>query len=547
MDYLSMLLMSLFVTISLIPILVRLALKFQLVDIPDARKVHATPIPRCGGIAISLGACIPIIIIGRYTEGFIGAYLAGVGVLFLIGILDDRWGLDYRIKFAGQILAAAIVAHYGRVRVLSVGCLLPESISLSGWASILITVVVIVGVTNAINLSDGLDGLAGGLCMMIFCCIGYLAYLVEDVIIVLTSLSLAGAIFGFLRFNTFPATLFMGDTGSMFLGFSIATLSLAITQGATPYSPLLPLFIVGFPVIDTVVVMAERIFHGRSPFVADRNHFHHKLLRIGIFHSESVMVIYGIQGLLITSAVIFRFYGDEFLLTLYLIIFALVLSIFFGVERMDWRFKRSDFMDNAIKGRLKALKEQGVFIKIAFWPLDKGLPLLLLLAGLIPAAIHPVLPILSAVLLGILAITWIFRKNWLRPILSMTLYLFIPFVVYAGVEFRSSWADGGFLKWLYQLSFLGLVFFVIATLKLTQRKMGFKISPMDFLILFIVLVLPFVTGTYVEQKLMADFVSKTLMLFFSYEVLMGELRKHYGWLAVWTGAALVVVIIRGGV
>jgi UDP-GlcNAc:undecaprenyl-phosphate GlcNAc-1-phosphate transferase len=532
-----MLLMSLFVTISLIPILVRLALKFQLVDIPDARKVHAAPIPRCGGIAISLGACIPIIIIGRYTEGFIGAYLAGVGVLFLIGILDDRWGLDYRIKFSGQILAAAIVAYYGGVRVLSVGCLLPESISLNVWASILITVVVIVGVTNAINLSDGLDGLAGGLCLMSFCCIGYLAYLVENVIIVLTSLSLAGAIFGFLRFNTFPATLFMGDTGSMFLGFSIATLSLAITQGSTPYSPMLPLIIVGFPVMDTVVVMAERIFHGRSPFVADRNHFHHKLLRMGIFHSGSVMVIYGIQGLLVTSAVVFRFYDDEFLLTLYLMMFALVLCNFFCVERMD-----------AIKGRLKALKEQGVFIKIAFCPLDKGLPLLLLLlAGLIPAAIPPVLPILSAVLLGILAITWIFRKNWLRPILSMTLYLFIPFVVYAGVEFRSSWADGGFLKWLYQLSFLGLVFFVMATLKLTQRKMGFKISPMDFLILFIVLVLPFVTGTYVEQKLMADFVSKTLMLFFSYEVLMGELRKHYGWLAVWTGAALVVVIIRGGV
>jgi UDP-GlcNAc:undecaprenyl-phosphate GlcNAc-1-phosphate transferase len=360
---------------------------------------------------------------------------------------------------------------------------------------------------------------------------------VENVIIVLTSLSLAGAIFGFLRFNTFPATLFMGDTGSMFLGFSIATLSLAITQGSTPYSPMLPLIIVGFPVMDTVVVMAERIFHGRSPFVADRNHFHHKLLRMGIFHSGSVMVIYGIQGLLVTSAVVFRFYDDEFLLTLYLMMFALVLCNFFCVERMD-----------AIKGRLKALKEQGVFIKIAFCPLDKGLPLLLLLlAGLVPAAIPPVLPILSAVLLGILAITWIFRKNWLRPILSMTLYLFIPFVVYAGVEFRSSWVDGGFLKWLYQLSFLGLVFFVMATLKLTQRKMGFKISPMDFLILFIVLVLPFVTGTYVEQKLMADFVSKTLMLFFSYEVLMGELRKHYGWLAVWTGAALVVVIIRGGV
>lgn len=533
-------------TIALIPIFIRVADRFQIMDVPDVRKVHTTPIPRCGGLAMALGTCVSIAIWQNVGQ-LIGAYLAGVGVLVAIGILDDRNGLNYRNKFAGQILAAAIIVHFGGIRILSLGGLLPDGFYLPNWASGLLTVVVIVGVTNAINLSDGLDGLAGGLCLMSLCCIGYLAHLVENAMVVLLAISISGAIFGFLRFNTFPATLFMGDTGSMFLGFSVATLCLVITQGSTPLSPLLPLVVVGFPVMDTTAVICERIIDGRSPFVADRNHFHHKLLRMGFYHSESVLVIYGIQGLLIILAVVFRFYEDGFLLSVYLIIFSIVLGVFFGVGRKNWQLKRSDFLDRKIKGRLKSLKDRGVFIKIAFWPLEKGLPLLLLFGGIVPAAISPVLTILSAVLLGILLITWIFIKNWLPAALSLTLYLFIPFLVYADVEFQTSWINNNFLKMLYDIFYLGLTVFVIATLKLTHRKMGFKVTPMDFLILFIVLVFPFIAGTYFKDKVMADFAAKTLLLYFSYEVLIGELRGKSGRLAVATGASLVLVIIRGAV
>ena len=122
--------------------------------------------------------------------------------------------------------------------------------------------------------------------------------------------AIVGAIFGFLRFNTYPATVFMGDTGSQLLGFLAITLSIGVTQRETPLSPLLPLLLLGFPVLDTITVMAERIASGRMPFSPDKNHFHHKLMRLGLFHTEAVVTIYGITALLTAAAYLLRFHSD---------------------------------------------------------------------------------------------------------------------------------------------------------------------------------------------------------------------------------------------
>jgi UDP-GlcNAc:undecaprenyl-phosphate GlcNAc-1-phosphate transferase len=189
-------------------------------------------------------------------------------------------------------------------------------------------VLAIVGVTNAINLADGLDGLAGGISLLSLACIGFLSYLEGDFSVGLVSLSLCGAVFGFLRHNTFPATVFMGDTGSQLLGFSAITMALSLTQGSTPLSPLLPLIILGFPILDTLTVMTGRIIRGKSPFVADKAHFHHSLLSLGLHQTESVLVIYLIQAFLILSAYLFRFYSDWLLLFVYLGFSATVLITF---------------------------------------------------------------------------------------------------------------------------------------------------------------------------------------------------------------------------
>jgi UDP-GlcNAc:undecaprenyl-phosphate GlcNAc-1-phosphate transferase len=542
--YLSTLLMSLFVTMALVPIFIRVAIRIRMVDVPNDRKVHTAPIPRCGGIAIAVGACLPIVV-WRYSDSFIGAYLAAAGVLVITGLIDDYRGLNYRVKFACQILAAALMVIMGGIRITSLGTLLPEDMILPGWLSVPLTIFAIVAVTNAVNLSDGLDGLAGGLCLLSICCIGYLAYLVENPMVVILALSLAGAIFGFLRFNSFPASLFMGDTGSMFLGFSVVSLSLAITQDASPFSPWLPLIIVGLPVMDTAAVMIERMAAGRSPFVADKNHFHHKLLRMGLYHTESVMVIYILQGIMISAAIFFRFFGEGFLLTGYVIFFGLVLYIFFFTDRFHWRFQRTGFMDTVVKGRFRTLKERGVFIKIASKGLEIGLPLLLIATCFVPDSFPSYLPVFSAGLLVVLSTVWFFRKSWMQNTLILILYLFIPFIVFTAANTAASWIDDTLLERIYHGAYLVFIIFVITTLRLTNRRSGFKISPSDFLIIFISLLAPLIAGTWIKERVLAEMTAKTLLLFFSYEVLIGELRGNIGRLTAATGVALLVVILRG--
>ena len=291
MVFLSTLLFSVFITIALTPIFTRVALRVHLIDVPSERKVHGLPVPKSGGIAMAIGALVPILL-WTHTEDFVGWYLIGGGIIFVSGLIDDLRGLGPKTKFAAQILAALIVIFPGMVRIENLGMLLPDGLLLPDWIAIPLTLVTIVGVTNAINLSDGLDGLAGGITLLSFCCIGFLAYLMGDTVIALLSVALAGAIFGFLRFNTYPASIFMGDTGSQFLGFSAIIFSLKLTQGETALSPLLPLIILGFPVLDTITVMAQRLQEGRPLFVADKNHLHHRLMRLGLHQSESVLFIY---------------------------------------------------------------------------------------------------------------------------------------------------------------------------------------------------------------------------------------------------------------
>jgi len=271
MIFLSTLLLSVFITIALIPLCSRVAVRVNALDMPDGRKVHPAPVPRCGGVAMALGAIVPIVFWTQMSPQ-LAAYLAGGAILFATGMYDDFKGLGYQAKFMAQVAAAMVLVLYGGVVIRDLGSLLPGEMLLPGWLATIVTVFAIVGVTNAINLADGLDGLAGGISLLIFLFISYLAYQVGNMAVTVIALSLAGTLFGFLRFNTFPASLFMGDTGSMLLGFSAAALSIMLTQGSTPLSPLLPLILLGFPILDTLAVMAQRISEGRSPFSADKQH-----------------------------------------------------------------------------------------------------------------------------------------------------------------------------------------------------------------------------------------------------------------------------------
>ena len=544
MLYFETILISLFITISLIPVMTKLAARFQMVDIPDPRKVHTVPIPRIGGLAMAVGTFIPVILWAE-ADDFVKAYLAGAGTLVLFGLIDDLKGLGYKAKFAGQMIAALIAIFFGKVRIESLGTLLPEGMLLPEWVAIPLSLAAVVGVTNAVNLADGLDGLAGGISLLGFCCIGYLAFLAENNAIMIMSLSLAGAIFGFLRFNTHPASLFMGDTGSQLLGYSAVLLAVKLTQGSTPFSQILPLVILGFPVLDTLAVMVERAREGRPLFTADKKHFHHRLMRFGMSHTEAVFTIYVIQALLILSAILLKYHSDWMLMSLYALFCAVVIIAFNAADRTGFRFHRPSAIDHHIAKRFRSIRDKHMVIRTSFALTKLLVPLLLISGCLVPAHVPGYAAVMAVCFgLSLLAVR-VLAKDRMSLCLRLVLYLTIPLVLYLVQEGSASWITESMLS-LYQLSFGLIALCVVLVAKFTRRKKGFRMTTMDFLVIFIAVIVPNLPDSSIQSHGLGLLAVETIVLLFGHEVLIAELRERIDILTASTSVALALIGIRGG-
>ena len=517
----------------------------KLLDSPGARKVHRQPIPRVGGIAMAVGAFVPVAL-WNLSDPFVRAYLAGAVVMVAFGIVDDLRDLQPKWKLLGQLAAALVVVFFGGVKIHTLGALLPEGTVLPEWVCVPLTVLAIVGVTNAINLADGLDGLAGGICLLIFACIGYLAWQEEDIVIGLVALALAGSIFGFLRFNTHPATVFMGDTGSQLLGFSAVTLSLDLTQGNTPLSPFVPLILLGLPVLDTLSVMAIRIAKRRSPFSADMNHIHHNLMALGLQQGESVVTIYVLQMFLVASAFLFRFHSDWLLLGGYLVFSFVDDPLLHGreperVEPEARRYRRADYFGSRF---LRRMKTEGTAIRKLFPALEFGLPLLLVVTCLVPSRLPGYVSYCALAFFGLILAARFFWKERVGDILRLTLYLAIPIVVYGGTIAPAGWMKGVPLR-LYNTVFVLLALLDISVSKLSKRREGFKSTPLDFLIVVIAVLVPNLPEQGLQAYNLGLVAAKIIILYFSYEVLLAEIRMRYDRVMVGTLAALAVVFLKG--
>lgn len=538
----STFLISTIITILLMPIFINLAYKANILDIPDQRKIHLNPIPRVGGIAMGLGAFLPIILWAPIDQ-FVKSMLIGSGIVVLFGLVDDVKHIGFKPKFAGQIIAALIVILYGGLKIKSFGMLAPQGFLLPDWISIPFTLVIIVAVTNAINLSDGLDGLAGGISLLTFLCLGYLAYSYDFQSLETMSVAMIGAIFGLLRYNTHPAVVFMGDSGSQLLGFFAITISLSLTQQADQLSPILPLYIVGLPVIDTVWVIVRRITLGKSPFAADKNHLHHKLMRLGLYHSESVISIYLLHASLVCMAFIFRSKSDWFLLSLYCLLCGIMATAAFFAVKGNWKIKRYDFIDKIIKGRLRTLKDETNLIKFSFKGAEIVFISLIICSCFLPAHINIYFSFFSMASLFLIILTWLIKKEWTSGLIEITIFLLIPFLVYFS-EKDTVYLLKTALKNAYTLSFGILTIFTLATLKLTRRS-GFKTTPMDILILLFALVIPNLPDERIQSWQMGLVAAEIVVLFFCYEVLKVELRLKTKKLSIATLVALSIISLRG--
>ncbi len=273
-----------------------LAFRIGAIDIPtDARRMHKKPIPRIGGLAIFAGFLVATLVFCEPSSQLFAIWIGG-GILIILGILDDIFRLPALIKLVVQLCVAGIAVSFG---------ILIEHITLFGahiefgYFSIPITMLWIVGLSNAINLIDGLDGLSCGISAITSFSIFMVMLITGDYTAALITAILTGSCLGFLPYNKNPAKIFMGDTGALFLGY---TLSIISVQGLfklhTMLSFLVPLSIFALPIFDTLIAIIRRVLHGQSPFHPDRGHFHHKLVDMGFTHKEAVKILYAISGLM---------------------------------------------------------------------------------------------------------------------------------------------------------------------------------------------------------------------------------------------------------
>ncbi len=320
------------VTLLAIPPLVSLINRYKLYDMPNSRKEHRLPVPTMGGIAIVAGMVTALLFWFPFSNemGQV-CFFFSIAALFGLGIMDDLKNLSAKYKFVVQIGLALLIALSG-IRINSFDGLFGiYELPLSAQYSF--TILAIVGITNAFNLIDGIDGLAGGLAFMSLVTVGLFLTISGDANTALAAFALAGAVFAFLYFNFNPAKIFMGDTGSLILGFVIAVLCIRLMQVTvlTPnpvltHSPMFVLGIVLIPVFDTLRVFALRIWKGGSPFEADKTHIHHLLTNQGFSHVFAVRVIYFLHAFVLIEGYLLQAIKQELIL-LFLVAFMLLVIV----------------------------------------------------------------------------------------------------------------------------------------------------------------------------------------------------------------------------
>lgn len=497
----------------ILPMLIRHASSWGLMDAPDARKHHVGLVPRVGGLAIATGTLLSATIWSFTDAAYVG-FLLGSVVIVAFGLLDDRNNLDYRLKFAAQIVAAIIVVVFG-IQVTKLPFVATE---LLPAFLIPLTILFLLASTNAFNLLDGLDGLAAGCGILSLAAIGVLALTsLEGGSIVFIAAAALGGILGFLRYNTHPAIVYMGDAGSQFVGFAIGALAiLLIERSGGQFSPALALPILGLPVIDTALVMATRLREGRSPFSPDRNHIHHRLLARGLSHREAVAAIYLAQTMLVVSAIIFRNHSDVIILSVYVAVCLACAMLYFVLRR---RPVRDAAPTTAVAARPLADGARLPWVELSrIWLIRYVAVSLIvyLLAGSIMLEAMTFDMSLIALACATLAVMLAIWRRMAMISARLISYLAVISVSYlSGLSTDLSWMNSvGFYLWL------GSIAAAIALVMASRARNLFKPSPQDLLTILVVLAIVVFPALITDQSVIASTAIRALVFLYACEVLI---------------------------
>lgn len=520
---------SLFICMALIPPLQLNAGRWSFMDLPGGRKVHANPIPRIGGIAFGSAALLSIFFWGPQDPA-VGPVLLSALVILAFGIWDDRANLNYKVKLIGQLVAVFAVVIVGDIRLEQVPFLYDENAPL--WLALPLTVVFLVGAANAVNLSDGLDGLAGGLAFLSFAGIAYLAYLSHDTTVLVFAAGFLGGLLGFLRYNTYPARIFMGDAGSQLLGFSMGVLVLLLSDPSrNPFPVTIGLLVLGLPFLDTIAVMGQRLAKGRSPFIGDRNHVHHKLLALGLSHYEAVIVIYGIQAVMVGLAYLLRWQSDALILTMYGTFAFAMFALFVATER------GGILLSESTDGRVLSDTKMA---RIGLWLSDMAprflavvVPLFLIanvfVPGHVPMDVGYAALGLFAVVLGGLWLMPEYRSHFVRG----GLYVGSAFLMYMGEQ---SGVPDIWPIYVTQNTLLAVIAILVLLSMRFSRGNRFQTTPLDYLMVFFALIVPLLPEMRADMPTLSILAAKLIVLYFSFELLLhtfADRVKQFGLVSLW--------------
>ncbi len=312
-------------TILIILFIIRNARQLGLIDIPNERSVHNTPKPRGAGIAIFLSFIISTMIFQYdfFIKNII--FFIAIIMVFIVGIFDDIKGTSPKTKFIVIILATTLLFFMTDLKILSLGEWFGYKIDLPIYIALPFTIFAVSGYTNALNLIDGLDGLAASISIVIFLSFLYLGLKFNDTFIINISLSIAIALLAFLLFNWYPSKIFMGDSGSLVLGFLISIVAIRVINYINVASIL---FLAALPLVDTILVMVRRMQRGISPFTADKNHLHHKMLRFKIKTDYTVLLLILIQITFSLLGILLEKQSNAINFIIYLIILYIFFHLF---------------------------------------------------------------------------------------------------------------------------------------------------------------------------------------------------------------------------
>ncbi|MCK8603908.1 glycosyltransferase family 4 protein [Desulfoferrobacter suflitae] len=523
MTILLNLFVSVVLTTVLVPPFMKVGRRVGMVDVPDARKVHSGIIPRTGGLAILVGALIPLVFLLPLSRLVCGVLLGG-GMLLVLGIVDDSRDLDHRWKFLGQVVAAVAALAVSGLRFHSLGELWPGVDFRCGSFGFPLAVFFLVATTNLINLADGLDGLAGGICLLIFFSSGALAFFNRDLQTLVLCVCMTGAIIGFLRYNAHPAVVFLGDTGSMFLGFMVGYTMLSLSQQETAYHPVLILYLIGVPVIDTMTVMLQRLAERRPLFEPDKRHLHHKLLKLGLKHHQAVIAIYGTQLALIILGLTLSPYEDYLVAAAYVAVIGACVAFLFFYGRIIRERPGPAGAPSEHSAGLYIVALRNGAARIMSFGLLAGLWIFYLAA---PVWIRPVpedIGVYSIIFAAALLLAR-FVKHGLLEITTRVAAYFAGVYYIVTLELGTNpmmWApaQGRLLTYLFAV----IALFYCGYLVISYEKM--PIVTMDYLLLSAVALVFFFPSDFIREYHVHRIALMIMLMFLAFELVLYKLRNR---------------------